>query len=90
MMATRLRLENRLDGAINLSPWKSRIVLILQENELWEIVNNTAAHPVTIPIVATDKAAFDKLDIKAKRILLDAIKDHIIPHISGKDYAHKM
>ena len=39
-------------------------------------------------LVATDKAAFDKRDIKAKRILLDAIKDHIIPHISRKDYAH--
>ena len=30
------------------------------------------------------------LDIKAKRILLDAIKVHIIPHIFGEDYAHQM
>ena len=69
---------------------KARIVLILQENELWEIVNNTVVHPVTIPTVAADKAAFDKMDIKAKRILIDAIKVHIIPHISRKDYAHQM
>ena len=89
-MAIGLRLEDMLDGAVNFSPWEARIVLLLQQNELWEIVNNTATHPVTIPTVAADKVAFDKLDIKAKRILPDAIKDNIIPHIFGKDYAHKM
>ena len=88
MMATGLRLEDRLDGAVTFSPWKVRIVLILQENELWDIVNNTIAHPVTVPTVAADKATFDKHDIK--EIILDAIKDHIIPHISRKDYAHMM
>ena len=89
-MATRLRLEERLDGAINFIPWKPRIVLILQENELWDIVNNTSAKPVTVPIVAANKAVFDKHDIKAKIIILDAMKDHVIPHISGKAYAHQM
>ena len=85
MMATGLRLEDRLDGAVTFSPWKARIVLILQDNELWDILNNTIAHPVTVPTVAVDKAASDKQEIKAKRIILDAIKDHIIPHISRKD-----
>ena len=51
-------------------------------------MNNTTANPVTVPIDVTAKATFDKRDIKAKRILLDAIKDHVIPHISGKDHAH--
>ena len=54
----------------------------MQENELWDIVNSIVAHPVIIPTVTVDKAAFDKLEIKEKIILLDAIKDHIIPHIS--------
>ena len=53
-------------------------------------MNNTVAHPDTLPTVAADKVAFVKLDIKAKIILLDAIKDHVIPHIYGKDYAHQM
>ena len=34
--------------AVNFIPWKARIVLILQENKLWGIVNNTTAHPVTL------------------------------------------
>ena len=41
-MATSLRLEDRLDGAGNFVPWKARIVLILEENELWdEMVHRT-------------------------------------------------
>ena len=60
MMATELRLEDRLDGAVNFSSWKARIVLILQENELWDIVNSTVAHPIIVPTIAVDKAAFDE------------------------------
>ena len=53
-------------------------------------MNNTTTNPVTVLADAVARAAFDKRDIKAKIILLDAIKDHVIPHISGKDYAHLM
>jgi hypothetical protein len=35
-------------------------------------------------------AAFTKKNVKAKRMLLDAVKDHIIPHVSGKKYAYEM
>ena len=86
-MATGLRIEDRLDGARNFSPWKARIA-ILQDSELWDIVNSTTANPMTVPTDAVARAAFDKRDIKDKRILLDAMKDHVIPHISGKDHAH--
>ena len=86
-------MEDRLDGAGNFVPWKARILLVLEENELWdEVVNHTAAHPIVIPNATTDPvglAAFNK-DIKARRIILDVVKDHVIPHILTKDRAHKM
>ena len=92
-MATGLRWEDRLDGTGNFVPWKARILLLLEENELWpDIVRNTTTNPITIP-ASTDAAAltaFNKKDCKARRIILDAVKDHIIPHISGKDKAHEM
>ena len=53
-------------------------------------MNNTTSNPVTVLADAVAKATFDKRVIKAKRILLDAIKDHVIPHISGKDHAHQI
>ena len=66
---------------------------MLEENESWEeVVKNTAANPIVIP-ASTDAVAFgafNKKDIKARRIILDAVKDHVIPHISGKDRAHEM
>ena len=91
-MAPGLRIEDRLDGVGIFCPWKAKIVLILHENELWGIVENSTTTPVVIP-AATDIAAlttFNKLDIKAKRIILDAIKDHVIPHLSEKKKAKEM
>ena len=93
MTSVGLRTDDRLDGAANFLSWKARILLVLRENELWEeAVRNTTSNPITIPpsIDAVLLAAFNKKDIKAMRIILYAIKDHVISHISVKDHAHEM
>jgi hypothetical protein len=89
-MTTGLRIEDRLDGAANFSAWKERMILFLQENELWNIVENITTHPVVVPTDATLLAAYTKKSIKAKRIILDAIKDHLIPYLTGKANAYEM
>ena len=38
MASSRLRYEDGLEGAVNFSPWKERIVLLLEEIELWDII----------------------------------------------------
>jgi hypothetical protein len=85
-MATGLRFEDRLDGATNFSPWKERIALLLEENEIWDIVEKTQV----VPTDTTLLAAYNKKNVKAKRMLLDVVKDHIIPHVSGKKNAYEM
>ena len=94
MTSVGLRTEDRLDGATNFVSWKARIFLLLRENELWdEVVNNTTTHPNVIPSATADPAAatsFEKKDIKAMRIILDVVNDHVIPHISAKDHAHEI
>lgn len=85
-MVIGLRYEDRLEGGLNFSPCKERITLLLEENEIWDIAKNTK----TIPTDATPLAAFNKKNVKAKRILLDAVKDHVIPHVSRKKYAFQM
>jgi hypothetical protein len=88
MSVAGLRVEDRLAGVGNWSPWKAIIVLILEELELWDIVSAPVAlPPVTDPVLM---AEFRKRNIKAKRTILDAVKDHIIPHVSGKAFAHEM
>ena len=68
-------------------------MLILEKNELWdEVVHNTTSNPIVVP-ASTDAqtlAVFNKKEIKARWIILDAVKDHVIPHISGKHYEFKM
>ena len=36
------------------------------------------------------KEAFKKRDVRERRVILDAVKDHVIPHISAKDHAFQM
>ena len=60
-----LRVEDRLEGTANFSPWKARISLILEENELWDIVHSTTTNPVIVPADATDKATFMKRNVGA-------------------------
>ena len=85
-----LRVEDRLDGAANFSPWKARISLILKENELWDIVHGTSTNLVVVPANATNKASFMKKDVKDRRVILDTMKDHVISHISAKYHAFEM
>jgi hypothetical protein len=40
-MVTRLRFEDRLDETTNFRPWKERIALLLEDNEIWDIVEKT-------------------------------------------------
>ena len=85
-------MEDRLDGVGNFVSWKARLVLILEENELWdEVVHNTTTIPIVVPpsIDASTLTAFNN-DIKARRIILDAVKDHVIPHISSNTLAYQM
>ena len=80
-------MEDKIDGAETFVPWKARILLVLEENELWdEVVKNTTAHPIVVPDATVDPVGlvtFNKKDIKARRIILDAVKDHVIPSKCG-------
>jgi hypothetical protein len=89
-MVTGLRVEDGLDGAANFISWKERIVLLLQECEVWDIMENTQTNHVTVPTDATLLFAYNKKNIKAKRIILDTIKDHVIPHVTGKYNSYEM
>ena len=89
-MAASIRGGDRLEGAINFIPWKARIILLFKENDLWDVVESTVAKPVVVPTVAADLTAFNKKDVKAMRIILDAIKDHVVPHVSNLDHAFRM
>ena len=79
-MSYGVRVEDRLDGASNFSPWKEWIMLILEVNDLLDLTKPT----VTPPTNATQLAEHNKKDAKARMLILDAVRDHIIPHLLRK------
>ena len=89
-MSLGLRVENRLDGQNNYSAWKERIQSIFEETEVWGIMVNTTQNPVVVPADPVQLAEFNKKNAKAKRLILKEIKDHVIPHVRRKTYAHEM
>jgi hypothetical protein len=77
--------EDRLDGASNFLFWKARATLILKEHDLWEIMEKV----VPTPTDAAEKAALEN-DIQAQGVIMDVVKDHLIPHVAKKQSAREM
>jgi hypothetical protein len=65
---------------------KVRVTLLLEENDLWDIFKNVS----TPPTDSRELVAHNKKIVKAKRMILDAIKDHLIPHAFEKKTAKEM
>ena len=88
MSVSQMRAEDRLAGASNWSPWKTRLIFVLEDLELCDIVQT----PVVVPPTTTPMlvAEFRRRNNKAKRTICDAVRDHIIPHLNGKDYAFEI
>jgi hypothetical protein len=60
---------------------------ILRENKIWSFVITIVVVPSTYPI------ALDLHDVKkakAQRLILDGVKDHLIPHLAEKKTTKEM
>ena len=71
----KMKVEDRLDGATNFISWKPRVLLILEENDLLKFVNEKVPEPEA----EEAKYQWRKGEAKARRILVDSIKDHLVP-----------
>ena len=81
-----MKVEDRLDGATNFISHKPRVLLILEENDLLKFVNEKVPEPET----KEAKSQWRKCDAKARRILADSDKDHLVPQILEKKTTRKM
>ena len=79
-MAPSTKLEDKLEGIENYQAWKYRIGLILKENDLDKYIEKEVAEPDEAE--AKEKHKNDL--IRAQRIIVDSIKDHLIPQVSSK------
>ena len=80
-----MTVEDNLDGATNFISWKYR-VLILGENDLLKFVNEK----VREQDVEEDKSHWRKRDARARRILVNSVRDHLVPQILQTKTTMKM
>jgi hypothetical protein len=85
-MSASTKLVDKLEGVEKLCAWKYRIGLILEENDLAIFVKEEVPKPVD----AVDKEKHQKDIIRAKRIIGDSIKYHLIPQVSLKKTPKEM
>jgi hypothetical protein len=60
--------------------------MVLDVNDVLDHVDDKAAAPTNAVALVTWK----KGEAKSKSILLDGVKDHIIPHLTGKKSSKEM
>jgi putative lipoic acid-binding regulatory protein len=95
-MTYSMKSENKLDGASNFRAWKTRIDLILAKNKVLDIVKGKIVEPEfeegkeKEPQNVAVMEKFKDNDINAMSIIVDSIKDHLIPYISHLDSSKKM
>jgi len=80
-----MKVEDHLDAATNFISWKSR-VLILGENDLLKLVNEK----VPEQDVEEDKSHWRKSDSRARRILVNSVRDHLVHQILQTKTTMKM
>jgi hypothetical protein len=95
-MTNSMKSENKLDGASKFIAWKTRIDLILAKNKVLDIVKGKIVKPEFEEgeekepqnVAAMEK--FKDVDSNAMSIIVDSIKDHLIPYISHIESSKKM
>jgi len=86
-MRNKTLVEDRLDGSSNFSSWKSRLHITLEESDLLRLIEGTLPTTTT-----TDeaKAKWKANDVKARKIIIYSVRDHLLPHISTLKIAYQM
>ena len=76
-----LKDQDRLEGASNYVIWKTRILAVLEVYDLEAYVKI-----VVVDLTDNDQRKKYKAEQgKAKRLILDGVRDHVVSHLQGKD-----
>lgn len=78
--------EDRLDGGSNYGSWNPRVLIALEECG----VKDYAVREVPMPEEEERQASWRRHDVKARKILMDSVKSHLIFHISKVEIAKYM
>ena len=86
MVFNGLRLEYALDGSSNYIAWKDRMEAVLEDNGLKDFIDQEISKPTN----KTKQVEWRKCVARARRILLEGVRDHIVSSLHGKETLHAM
>jgi hypothetical protein len=77
-MRNKTLVEDRLDGTSNFNSWKSRLHITLEESDLLRLIEKT------LPATSTnkEKVEWKADDVKARKIIIYSVRNHLLPRIS--------
>jgi len=79
-MVRGLPVEDRLDGASNYGSWKTRVLIALEEYDVVDFAISDIPKPTEED--QEHLASWRRHDVKARKILIDSVKSHLLFHIS--------
>jgi hypothetical protein len=85
-MKNRTLVEDRLDGSSNFSSYKSRLQVTLKEYDLLKVIQNTL--PETT--IDEENEIRREEDVKARKILIYSVRDHLLPCIVNLKTTYEM
>ena len=83
-----LRLEYAIDGSSNYIAWKDGMEVVLEDNGLKDFIDREAPKPAASS--AQELAEWKKCVARARRILLEGVRDHIVSSLHGKETPFSM
>lgn len=83
-----LWLEYALDGNSNYISWKDRMEFVLEDNGMKEFINQDIPKPPASN--AQNLVKWKKCVERARQIILEGVRDHIVSSLHGKKTLHAM
>jgi hypothetical protein len=85
-MRNKTLVEDRLDGSNNFSSWKSRLQITLEEDDLLCVIQKSL--PKTT--IDEEKEEWKEDDVKARKIIIYSMRDHLLPRFSNLKTTREM
>ena len=83
-----LRLDYALEGSLSYISWKDKMEAVLEDNGLKEFIDKDVPKPDAVDAANID--AWKKKVAKARRIMLEGVRDHIVSSLHGKVTPYEM
>lgn len=86
MAVNRLRDRDKLDRASNFVIWMAKILAVLDRHRIKDFAMRTMA----IPVDPAENEKYEDAMARANCMILNGVKDHVIPHIAEKNTTMEM